>query len=105
MVIFFCRAESRPIFVFFLFDSNQPLQFSRMKNAAVSMSSSQIEQDFNRSLRASKSPSRYIRSLPPIGKFDSYLRLLVNSDALERLKRGESAEELTRAWPPGLENF
>jgi len=38
-------------------------------------------------------------------KVDSYARLLVNSDALERLKRGESAEELTRAWSPGLENF
>jgi uncharacterized protein YbbC (DUF1343 family) len=38
-------------------------------------------------------------------KVDSYLRLLVNSDALERLKRGESAEELIRSWSPGLENF
>jgi len=38
-------------------------------------------------------------------KVDSYLRLLVNSDALERLKRGESPEELIRSWSPGLENF
>jgi len=38
-------------------------------------------------------------------KVDSYLRLLVNSDALERLKRGESAEELTRSWAAPLTNF
>ena len=38
-------------------------------------------------------------------KADSYLRLLVNADALDRLKRGESAEELTRSWKPALENF
>jgi uncharacterized protein YbbC (DUF1343 family)/CubicO group peptidase (beta-lactamase class C family) len=38
-------------------------------------------------------------------KADSYLRLLVNSAALEGLKRGESAEELIRLWSPGLENF
>lgn len=38
-------------------------------------------------------------------KVDSYLRLLVNSDALERLKRGESAEELTRSWIAPLTNF
>jgi uncharacterized protein YbbC (DUF1343 family)/CubicO group peptidase (beta-lactamase class C family) len=38
-------------------------------------------------------------------KIDSYLRLLVNADALARLKRGESAEELTRSWATGLETF
>jgi uncharacterized protein YbbC (DUF1343 family)/CubicO group peptidase (beta-lactamase class C family) len=42
---------------------------------------------------------------PADWKVDSYLRLLVNSDALNRLKRGESAEELTRSWRPALENF
>jgi hypothetical protein len=42
---------------------------------------------------------------PSDWKVDSYLRLLVNSDALERLKRGESAEELTRAWTPALDSF
>ncbi len=42
---------------------------------------------------------------PADWKADSYLRLLVNADALERLKRGESAEELTRSWKPALENF
>jgi uncharacterized protein YbbC (DUF1343 family)/CubicO group peptidase (beta-lactamase class C family) len=38
-------------------------------------------------------------------KVDGYLRLLVNSDALERLKRGESAEEMTRSWSAPLTNF
>jgi len=42
---------------------------------------------------------------PADWKVDSYLRLLVNSDALERLKRGQSAEELTRSWTPALDNF
>jgi len=42
---------------------------------------------------------------PTDWKADSYLRLLVNSDALNRLKRGESADELTRSWRPALENF
>src|SRR4030095_10400467 len=31
-------------------------------------------------------------------KVDSYLRLLANSDALARLKRGETAEEMLRSW-------
>ncbi len=38
-------------------------------------------------------------------KVDSYLRLLVNSDALERLKRGETAEEMVRSWAASLNNF
>jgi uncharacterized protein YbbC (DUF1343 family)/CubicO group peptidase (beta-lactamase class C family) len=42
---------------------------------------------------------------PAEWKVDSYLRLLVNADALARLKRGESAEELTRSWTAGLDNF
>lgn len=42
---------------------------------------------------------------PTDWKVDSYLRLLVNADALARLKRGESAEELTRSWTAGLDNF
>jgi uncharacterized protein YbbC (DUF1343 family) len=42
---------------------------------------------------------------PADWKVDSYLRLLVNSDALDRLKRGESAEELARGWATGLDNF
>jgi uncharacterized protein YbbC (DUF1343 family) len=42
---------------------------------------------------------------PSDWKADSYLRLLVNADALERLKRGESAEELARSWAKGLDDF
>jgi uncharacterized protein YbbC (DUF1343 family)/CubicO group peptidase (beta-lactamase class C family) len=38
-------------------------------------------------------------------KVDSYLRLLVNADSLERLKRGESAAEIVRSWSEGLEEF
>lgn len=38
-------------------------------------------------------------------KVDSYLRLLVNSDALERLKRGETAEEMIRSWNQPLAAF
>jgi uncharacterized protein YbbC (DUF1343 family)/CubicO group peptidase (beta-lactamase class C family) len=32
-------------------------------------------------------------------------RLLVNADTLERLKRGETPEEMSRAWQPRLEEF
>jgi uncharacterized protein YbbC (DUF1343 family) len=42
---------------------------------------------------------------PSDWKVDSYLRLLVNSDTLDRLKRGGTAEELIRSWAPGLESF
>jgi uncharacterized protein YbbC (DUF1343 family)/CubicO group peptidase (beta-lactamase class C family) len=42
---------------------------------------------------------------PADWKVDSYARLLVNSDALERLKRGASAEELVRSWASSLETF
>ena len=42
---------------------------------------------------------------PAEWKVDSYLRLLVNSDTLERLKRGESAEEIARSWNAKLEEF
>jgi uncharacterized protein YbbC (DUF1343 family)/CubicO group peptidase (beta-lactamase class C family) len=38
-------------------------------------------------------------------KVDAYARLLVNDDTLERLKRGESAEEIARSWQPKLEEF
>jgi uncharacterized protein YbbC (DUF1343 family)/CubicO group peptidase (beta-lactamase class C family) len=38
-------------------------------------------------------------------KVDSYLRLLVNADALDRLKRGASADELTRSWASALDGF
>lgn len=42
---------------------------------------------------------------PADWKIDSYARLLVNTDTLERLKRGDSAQELVRSWEPSLENF
>ena len=42
---------------------------------------------------------------PEQWKVDSYLRLLVNSNALEGLKRGDSAEQIMRSWTPKLEEF
>jgi uncharacterized protein YbbC (DUF1343 family)/CubicO group peptidase (beta-lactamase class C family) len=38
-------------------------------------------------------------------KIDSYLRLLVNADTLERIKRGESAREIVASWSAGLQEF
>ncbi len=42
---------------------------------------------------------------PAEWKIDSYSRLLVNADTLDRLKRGDSAEEIVRSWDTSLENF
>ena len=42
---------------------------------------------------------------PTQWKIDGYSHLLVNSDALERLKRGDSPEEIVRSWTGALENF
>jgi uncharacterized protein YbbC (DUF1343 family) len=42
---------------------------------------------------------------PSQWKIDSYLRLLANADALERLKRGDSAGEIQRSWSAQLEDF
>jgi len=42
---------------------------------------------------------------PAEWKVDSYSRLLVNADALEKLKRGASPEELTQSWSGPLDNF
>jgi uncharacterized protein YbbC (DUF1343 family) len=36
---------------------------------------------------------------------DKYLRLLVNADTLERVKRGESAREIVTSWNAGLQEF
>ena len=36
---------------------------------------------------------------------DKYLRLLVNTDTLERVKRGESARDIAASWNAGLEEF
>jgi uncharacterized protein YbbC (DUF1343 family) len=47
-----------------------------------------------------------LRKLYPADwKVDSYLRLLVNSDALERLKRGDAASEIVGSWSAGLDEF
>jgi uncharacterized protein YbbC (DUF1343 family)/CubicO group peptidase (beta-lactamase class C family) len=42
---------------------------------------------------------------PTHWKTDAILRLLVNADTLERLKRGESANEIARSWSERLEEF
>jgi uncharacterized protein YbbC (DUF1343 family) len=42
---------------------------------------------------------------PTQWKVDAYLRLLVNSDTLESLKRGDSPEQITRSWAAKLEQF
>jgi uncharacterized protein YbbC (DUF1343 family)/CubicO group peptidase (beta-lactamase class C family) len=42
---------------------------------------------------------------PSQWKIDSYLRLLANADALERLKRGDSAADIQRSWAAQLEDF
>ena len=36
---------------------------------------------------------------------DKYLRLLVNADTLERIKRGESAREIVNSWNNSLQEF
>lgn len=47
-----------------------------------------------------------LRKLYPLQwKADAYLRLLVNSDTLESLKRGDSTEQITRSWAGKLEEF
>ena len=38
-------------------------------------------------------------------KIESYLRLLVNASALERLKRGDSARDIVNSWNAQLEEF
>jgi uncharacterized protein YbbC (DUF1343 family)/CubicO group peptidase (beta-lactamase class C family) len=45
------------------------------------------------------------RLFPADWKMDGYSRLLVNADAFERLKRGDSADEIIRSWAIALENF
>lgn len=42
---------------------------------------------------------------PQQWNIDKYDRLLVNSDSLERLKRGETATEIARSWEPRLDEF
>lgn len=38
-------------------------------------------------------------------KVDSYLRLLVNADTLERVKRGQAPEEIILSWSTKLDEF
>ena len=45
------------------------------------------------------------RLYPAEWKIESYLRLLANADALERLKRGDSAEAIVRSWASSLDQF
>ena len=45
------------------------------------------------------------RLYPKDWKVDSYLRLLVNADTLERLKRGDAPEDIERSWAAKLDEF
>jgi uncharacterized protein YbbC (DUF1343 family)/CubicO group peptidase (beta-lactamase class C family) len=45
------------------------------------------------------------RLYPEQWKVDSYLRLLVNADTLERVKRGEAAADIVQSWNARLEEF
>jgi len=45
------------------------------------------------------------RFFPANWKIEGYSHLLVNAEALERLKRGESPEQIERSWASSLENF
>lgn len=42
---------------------------------------------------------------PAEWKVEAYSHLLVNVDSLERLKRGESPEEIIQSWSHGLDEF
>lgn len=42
---------------------------------------------------------------PSRWKVDDYVRLLVNADTLERLKRGDSAGDIARSWAASLDKF
>jgi len=45
------------------------------------------------------------RLYPSEWKVDNYLRLLVNSDTLDRVKRGDSARDIVGSWNAQLEQF
>ncbi len=45
------------------------------------------------------------RLFPSVWKIEGYAHLLVNADTLERLKRGESPEEISRSWSNALDSF
>jgi uncharacterized protein YbbC (DUF1343 family)/CubicO group peptidase (beta-lactamase class C family) len=46
-----------------------------------------------------------VKLFPSQWKVDAYARLLANTDTLERLKRGDSPEEITRSWQARLDEF
>jgi uncharacterized protein YbbC (DUF1343 family) len=59
-----------------------------------------------RSVQAGIEIAAALRKLFPADwKVDNYARLLVNADTLERLKRGDSPEEITRSWQAKLDEF
>ncbi|HEV2836443.1 MAG TPA: exo-beta-N-acetylmuramidase NamZ domain-containing protein, partial [Pyrinomonadaceae bacterium] len=45
------------------------------------------------------------RLYPNDWKVDKYMRLLVNADTLERIKRGESARDIVASWNTALQEF
>ena len=45
------------------------------------------------------------RLYPSEWKVDSYIRLLVNADTLERVKRGDAARDIVNSWNAQLEEF
>jgi hypothetical protein len=45
------------------------------------------------------------RLFPADWKADSYARLLVNADTLERVKRGDEPESIERSWQTRLAEF
>jgi uncharacterized protein YbbC (DUF1343 family)/CubicO group peptidase (beta-lactamase class C family) len=59
-----------------------------------------------RSVRSGLEIAVALRKLYPVEwKVDNYARLLVNSDTLEKLKRGDSAGDIARSWTERLEAF
>jgi hypothetical protein len=38
-------------------------------------------------------------------QIDKYLRLLVNADTLDRVKRGDSARDILNSWNSALQEF
>jgi len=45
------------------------------------------------------------RLYPDMWNVDNYMRLLVNADTHERVKRGDAPEEIIRSWAAPLEEF
>ena len=45
------------------------------------------------------------RFYPNDWNVDNYLRLLLNADALQRVKRGDSPSDIVKSWSPALDQF